>query len=101
MNISILSPEKEIFHGAAKSVKVPGSLGQFQVLKNHAPIVSSLQSGEIVIEAASGEHRYYNEESGTVENGLQAGNIIRFKINQGFIEVLNNEVTILVQSAKK
>lgn len=97
MNVSILSPEKEIFQGQIKSVKVPGTLGQFQVLKNHAPIVSSLQSGEIVIVTSNGEHTYYNEDSGTLEKGLEPGKTISFKIDRGFIEVLNNEVSILIQ----
>ena len=99
MNVSILSPEKEIFNGPAKSVKVPGSLGQFQVLENHAPIVSSLQTGTIEVVTAAGEHRFYNEDSGTVESGLEVGQKVNFEITNGFIEVLKNEVSILVQSA--
>ncbi|MCB0704814.1 MAG: hypothetical protein KDC34_05865 [Saprospiraceae bacterium] len=99
MNISILSPEKEIFKGPIKSVKVPGTLGQFQVLKNHAPIVSSLQAGEIIVVTSAGEHVYYNEETGALENGLKEGRTLTFKINSGFIEVLHNEISILVQGA--
>ena len=78
MNISVLTPEKEIFSGAIVSVKVPGVSGQFQVLRNHAPIVSALQRGTIVIRRADGE-------------------VVEFGVDRGFIEVLNNEVSLLVR----
>ena len=78
MNIAVLTPDKEIFQGAIKSVKVPGSGGQFQVLKNHAPIVSSLEKGAVTIKKENGEE-------------------MTFEIEKGFIEVLNNEISLLVQ----
>jgi F-type H+-transporting ATPase subunit epsilon len=78
MTITVLTPDKEIFKGAITSVKVPGTGGQFQVLKNHAPIVSSLAKGEVTVVKESGEK-------------------MKFSIQKGFIEVLNNEVSLLVQ----
>jgi F-type H+-transporting ATPase subunit epsilon len=78
MNINILTPDKEIFKGVIKSVKVPGMGGQFQILKNHAPIVSSLDKGEVLI---------------VKEDGSK----LIFQVGGGFIEVLNNEVALLVQ----
>ncbi|MBV6441276.1 MAG: ATP synthase epsilon chain [Saprospiraceae bacterium] len=77
MNLVILSPEKEIFSGAVKSVKVPGSAGQFEMLENHAPIVSSLAKGEVRVLKANGEKMI-------------------FKVEGGFVEMLNNEVSLLV-----
>ncbi len=74
MNLIILSPEKEIFNGEASSVKVPGVAGQFEVLSNHAPLVSALAAGEI-----------------RVLNGSER---MLFPIGGGFIEVLNNNVSI-------
>ena len=50
MQLEIVSPEKTIFSGEAKSVYLPGSEGHFQVLNNHAPIVSTLKKGEILID---------------------------------------------------
>jgi F-type H+-transporting ATPase subunit epsilon len=79
MNINILTPDKEIFKGAIKSVRVPGTGGQFQVLKNHAPIVSSLAKGEVTV---------------VKEDGSK----LVFQVGSGFIEVLNNEVSLLVQA---
>lgn len=97
MNIAILTPEKEIFRGTIKSIKVPGTLGQFQVLKNHAPIVSSLEQGKVEIVTSKGEYQYYDEESGTILTAEEAGRKIIFNITGGFIEVLNNEIALLVR----
>jgi len=97
MNISVLTPDKEIFSGAIISVKVPGVLGEFQVLKNHAPIVSSLEAGKVEIVTASGEHRIFDLESGAVKTSETPGRKVIFNIGGGFIEVLNNEVSLLVR----
>ncbi|NUN99713.1 MAG: F0F1 ATP synthase subunit epsilon [Saprospiraceae bacterium] len=100
MNINVLTPDKEIFNGAIKSVKVPGTLGQFQVLKNHAPIVSSLDAGTVQIVTAGGDYRYFDEESNSIKTGNETGRTITFKTSGGFIEVLNNEVSLLVKGVK-
>ncbi len=78
MNLSVLTPEKEIFSGSITSVKVPGKNGQFEILDGHAPIVSALGEGEVRI----------------IDN---AGQRVKYQIQKGFIEVLNNEVSLLVQ----
>ena len=49
MNLIILSPGKEVFNGQVKSVKVPGTTGQFEILNDHAPIVSALSEGIVRI----------------------------------------------------
>jgi F-type H+-transporting ATPase subunit epsilon len=100
MTISVLTPEKEIFSGEATSVKVPGSSGEFQILNNHAPIVSSLEAGVIHIVTASGEYRYYDEESGEIKTANQPGKTLHFKVSGGFVEVLKNEISLLVQGVK-
>lgn len=78
MNLSVLTADRSIFEGGVKSVQVPGVLGQFQVLNNHAPIVSALEAGPVNIVKDNGES-------------------LQFNIEQGFIEVLNNEASLLVQ----
>ncbi|MCB0554823.1 MAG: F0F1 ATP synthase subunit epsilon [Phaeodactylibacter sp.] len=100
MNIIVLTPDKEIFRGEINSVKVPGTLGEFQVLKNHAPIVSSLEEGKIAIVTAGGEHRYYDEETGSIKDGNEAGKVITFNVSGGFVEVLKNEISLLVTGVK-
>ena len=82
MNITVLTPDKEIFNGEISSVKVPGTGGEFQVLKNHAPIVSALSKGKVVITKADGGK-------------------LNFSIEKGFIEVLRSEVSLLVQGVKE
>ena len=97
MNITILTPDKQVFKGEIVSVKVPGTMGQFQVLNNHAPIVSSLEAGKVHIVTAAGEHEVYNESTGDIEVENEAGKTITFSIEAGFIEVLKNEIALLVQ----
>ncbi len=82
MTISVLSPERELYKGAITSVTVPGVDGEFQVLRNHAPIVSALMEGSVVIRRAD-------------------NSIITMKIQRGFVEVLNNEVALLIQGASQ
>jgi F-type H+-transporting ATPase subunit epsilon len=82
MNITVLTPEKEIYKGQIASVKVPGISGQFEVLKNHAPIVAALGQGDVRITDEKGEKKI-------------------FSIKKGFIEVLKNEVSLLVQGVKE
>jgi len=101
MRITVLTPDKELFKGAATSVKVPGTDGQFQILKNHAAIVSSLGMGEIEVVTAGGEHSFYDEESSTIKTVEEPGKTISFSIERGFIEMLNNEVSLLVRGLKE
>ena len=81
MNLTILSPDKEIFTGAVKSVKVPGANGSFEMLENHAPIVSALEKGEVRIIKENGEKDI-------------------FRIQGGFVEMLNNEISLLVSGVE-
>ncbi len=98
MNITVLTPDKKIFEGPIISIKVPGTDGQFMVLKNHAPIVSSLEKGKITIVTSKGEYEYYDNDSGDIIKKSDPGKIITYNVNGGFIEVLNNEVSLLIES---
>ena len=82
MNLFVLTPGKEIYNGEIFSVKVPGTLGEFEVRQNHASIVSSLKKGPVKIKTKEGK-------------------TIGFHISNGFIEVLRNEVSLLVQGYKE
>ena len=77
MNLVILTPDKELFHGKIKSVNVPAVDGRFEVLKGHAPIVAALGKGEVRYQLSKGEKR-------------------ALQIEQGFIEVLRDEISLLV-----
>ena len=77
MNLVVLTPDKELFHGTVTSVNVPAIGGRFEVLKGHAPIVAALDKGEVRFQTKKGEKK-------------------SIRIEQGFIEVLRDEVSLLV-----
>ena len=77
LKLKIVSPERIEFEGNVESVLVPGTLGQFEILVNHAPIISSLVSGDVVYATAGDKHT--------------------LKIAGGFVEVQKNEVSLCVE----
>jgi F-type H+-transporting ATPase subunit epsilon len=81
MKIEILTPERKVYEGEIKSVRVPGKKGSFQVLKDHAPIISTLESGSVII----------------ID---QADTVKEFKINGGVVEVRSNRIILLAESVK-
>lgn len=74
MKIEIVTPEKRIFEGEIKSVRVPGRKGSFQVLKDHAPIVSTLEKGPVIIVDPEGKETIYEIDGGVIE--VKANKII-------------------------
>jgi F-type H+-transporting ATPase subunit epsilon len=80
MNLQIFTPDTRIYEGKVKLVQVPGSKGSFQVLNNHAPIISTLERGNVKII----DNKDHTE---------------LFPISGGVIEVKNNEIIILAESA--
>jgi F-type H+-transporting ATPase subunit epsilon len=79
MKIEIITPDKKVFDGDIKSVRVPGKKGSFQVLKDHAPIISTLDNGTVTIIEMDGTER-------------------KFEINGGVIEVKANKIILLADS---
>ena len=67
MILDILTPEKLLFEGEIKSVKLPGTNGQFEILNNHAPIISTLSKGEICITNTNNEREKFNINGGVIE----------------------------------
>ena len=55
LNLKIVSPEKIEFEGDVERVVVPGTMGSFEILQNHAPIISSLEKGDVVYVTAEGK----------------------------------------------
>ena len=78
MYLEIITPDKKVFSGEVVSVAVPGSGGQFQMLNNHAPIISSLVNGTVKVKTASG-----NEQ---------------FEVQGGVVEMLDNKIVLLAES---
>ena len=89
MFLEIVSPEKTLFTGDVSSVQLPGSEGSFQILNNHAPIVSTLKKGEIKLKG-SFDNDY--AENLNVQNNKEAS----LEIQSGVIEMKKNKLIILV-----
>ena len=77
IKLHIVSPERPLVEQAVSSVTLPGTIGPFMVLKNHAPIISSLEKGDIVY--------------------VSGGKESRLPIREGFVEVLDNQVDVCVE----
>jgi F-type H+-transporting ATPase subunit epsilon len=78
LKLKIVSPEKIEFEGEVNSVLVPGTMGQFEILVNHAPIISSLDKGKVVYALPDGEKK-------------------SLSITGGFVEVQKNVVSLCVE----
>ncbi len=79
MKIEIITPDRNTYSGEVRSVRVPGRKGSFQVLKDHAPIISTLDAGSVMI---------------TDDQGTE----VRFEITGGVIEVKRNRIILLADS---
>ncbi len=77
LHLNIVSPEKEEFNGEVSSVTLPGTLGRFSILPHHAPIVSSLDKGELEYITTDGK-----------EHSLD--------VQGGFVEMSNGEVSVCI-----
>lgn len=78
MQLTILTPDQPVYEGEITAVTVPGSAGAFQILKNHAPIISTLADGEVIIQNNKDE--------------------ISYTIKGGVVEVLNNKIILLAEA---
>jgi len=67
VKVEILTPEKKLYSGEANLVKVPGTKGSFEILKKHAPLVSTLEKGQIKILDQKNEPVFFDISSGVIE----------------------------------
>lgn len=79
MHLEILTPQKKVFNGEIKLLKVPGSQGSFEILKNHAPIISTLEKGEVRIVTKTGE-------------------VLQYTVDSGVVQAVDNKITVLAES---
>ncbi len=82
MILEILTPERKLFSGEVYGVQLPGISGLFEVLEKHAPLVSALKAGRVKILKDKHTASYYTVQS-------------------GFVEVINNTATVLVEGASE
>ena len=81
MILEILTPERKIFSGDVYGVQLPGISGLFEILDKHAPMVSALKAGKLKILRDKTNSSIY-------------------KIQSGFVEILNNKTVVLVEGAE-
>ena len=82
MLLEIIAPDKEVYSGEVDLIQVPGSKGSFEILRNHAPIISTLEKGRIKIVDTKGGTSY-------------------FEVDGRVIETKNTQILVLAESAGK
>ena len=80
--LEIVTPRKVVFNGDVTSFSAPGEVGSFQVLINHAPLLSAIKVGEVKLQDTSEKQ-------------------LRFATSGGFVEVLSNHVVMLAETAER
>ncbi|MFZ9045775.1 MAG: ATP synthase F1 subunit epsilon [Cyclobacteriaceae bacterium] len=81
MYIEVVTPDEKIYEGEVESATFPGSDGSFQVLNNHAPMISTLGKGDMRLVKV-------------VDKKTEEAN---YQVEGGVVEVLNNKVTVLAE----
>lgn len=76
MYLEIITPEEKVYSGEIKLIRVPGTKGSFEILQNHAPIISTLEKGDIKVISSADKEEH-------------------FKINGGLIEASDNKIIVL------
>lgn len=77
LRLRVIAPDRLVFEGDVESVTLPGTMGSFSVLDMHAPIISSLDSGKVVVK--------------------NANDIREYVLNSGFVEVKDNGITVCIE----
>jgi F-type H+-transporting ATPase subunit epsilon len=78
MQIKLITPDKNVYEGEVSQAKFPGTSGGFEILKGHVALISTLGKGEIFLN--------------TVKDGKKT-----FSVDGGVVEVLNDNITVLVE----
>jgi len=78
-HLTVVTPQQVFFDGRVRALLAPGGAGSFGLLVNHAPMISTLLPGRLVLTFAEGEKQFLT-------------------IGSGFLDVLNNEVTLVTES---
>jgi len=82
MNLEILTPEHKVYSGKVYGIQLPGTNGSFEILEKHAPMIASLGKGKMKV----------------IKDKTQA-NTETYEISAGFVEVLNDTVSVLIEDA--
>jgi F-type H+-transporting ATPase subunit epsilon len=80
MQLEILTPEHKVYSGTVYGVQLPGTEGSFEILDKHAPLIAALGKGRMKVIRDKNHTEHYD-------------------ISAGFVEVLNNKATVLIEGA--
>jgi F-type H+-transporting ATPase subunit epsilon len=89
LEVDIVTPDELTFQGSANGVRAPGVEGAFEVRKNHAPLIASFGIGPLIVKT-NAAHEYADMQNGRVV----------FATSGGFLEILNNKVTVLAETVE-
>ena len=95
MYLEIVSPEATVFSSEIDSVVVPGFNGEFEMLKDHAPIVSLLKEGTVKIKTHTQSHLEFDELHAEVVPHFDDKKVLTVKITSGTVEMKDNKVIVL------
>lgn len=87
--VDIVVPDQHVFQGAAELVRAPGVEGSFEVLRNHAPMIAAFGIGPIMVKTKEA-HRFADVRDDRIV----------FATSGGFLEVLENKITVLAETAE-
>ncbi|MCH2231860.1 MAG: F0F1 ATP synthase subunit epsilon [Crocinitomicaceae bacterium] len=96
MQLEIITPESKVFTGEADAVQFPGLDGSFQVLSNHAAIISALSKGEVKVNLTNA-YETNDDTNELIKADKSDKKVIRIDIKGGVMEMLNNKVIVLAE----
>ena len=96
MQLEIITPESKVFTGEADAVQFPGLDGSFQVLSNHAAIISALSEGEVKVDLTN-PFEANDDSNELIKTDKSDKKVIRIDIKGGVMEMLNNKVIVLAE----
>tara|TARA_B110000003_G_scaffold174149_1_gene173753 strand:- start:58 stop:351 length:294 start_codon:yes stop_codon:yes gene_type:complete len=96
MHLEVVSPESVLFSSNVDSISVPGTDGEFQMLNNHAAIVSNLKEGTVKIHVHTQEHLQLDDLHSKIVSQADDDKVLTIEIKSGTIEMNDNKAIILV-----
>ncbi|CAM1359593.1 F-type H+-transporting ATPase subunit epsilon [Tenacibaculum sediminilitoris] len=95
MYLEIVTPEAILFSSEVDSVVVPGVNGEFQILNNHAPVVSILNEGRVKVHVHTQDYLVFDDLHGSIEKLPEDDKVLTLNIKSGTVEMKDNKAIIL------
>jgi F-type H+-transporting ATPase subunit epsilon len=99
LRVRLVTPERTLFEAAATAVELPSKSGYMEVLYGHAPLMAELGAGDVTIHGISAQGPASAGAGGADRSA--GGELLRYNVSWGFVEVLPDRVTILASDALK